>query len=105
VEGANFCQGRNSALNIAAATVIKKPSDVGAVGGLSVPSRIARVQVLVAGSTADTVNDCATASATTVANQVGVIPNVIGSYLIDMPCYAGICVVPGTGMTVSASFD
>jgi hypothetical protein len=105
MEGANFCQGKFSALNITAATVIKKQEDNGAVGGTMGAGRIVRVQVLVAGSAAGTVNDCATTGAAAVANQVGVIPAVVGTYLIDMPCYAGICVVPGTGQTLAASFD
>ena len=105
MEGANFCQGKYGALNITAAKVIKTPADSGAVGGTQGCGRIVRVQVLIAGTTAGTVNDCAATGTAAIANQVGVIPNSIGSYLIDMACSNGICIVPGTGMQVSASFD
>ena len=87
-------QGQNQALNITAATVVKP-----------VKGRIQRVQVLVAGSAAGAVYDSASTSGNTAANQVGAIPNVVGSYLIDMPCVSGICVAPGTGQTLAASYD
>ncbi|WP_316854245.1 hypothetical protein [Ralstonia holmesii] len=41
----------------------------------------------------------------TVANQVFVIPNTVGSYLVDHPCVNGVVVVPGTGQTVAVTYD
>lgn len=87
-------QGRSQALNITAATVVK-----------AVPGRIQRVQVLAAGSASGAVYDAAAAAGNGAANQVGIIPNAIGSYLIDMPCAAGIVVVPGAGQTLAVSYD
>ena len=87
-------QGRNSQLGIAAAVAVKQAS-----------GRIQRVQVLVAGSAAGAVYDSVSTSGNSAANQVGVIPNAVGSYLIDMPCLSGIVVVPGTGQTVAVSYD
>lgn len=105
MEAANFCQGKCSALNITTATVVKTPADNGAVGGLAEVCRIVRVQVLVAGSAAGAVYDGKSTTGNSAANQVGVIPDVAGTYLIDMPCYTGIVVVPGTGQTLAVSFD
>jgi hypothetical protein len=105
VEGANFFQGKNSALNITAATVVKVPADNGAVGGLAEICRIVRVQVIVAGSAAGAVYDSKATTGNSAANQVAVLPNTVGTYLIDMPCFTGIVVAPGTGQTVAVSFD
>jgi len=87
-------QGRNSQLNIAAAAVVKQA-----------PGRLQRVQVLVAGSAAGAAYDSISTSGNTIANQVAVIPNVVGTYLIDMPCLAGITIAPGAGQTLAVSHD
>lgn len=87
-------QGQFAALGLAAATILK-----------SQRGRIQRVNVLIAGSAAGAVYDGNSTSGNTAANQVGAIPNVVGSYLIDMPCVNGIVVAPGTGQTVSVSYD
>lgn len=39
-----------------------------------------------------------------VANQIFVIPNIVGVNLIDWPCLAGIVVTPGTGQTIAVSY-
>lgn len=80
--------------NITAATVIKASQ-----------GRIVRVVVLVAGTTVGTINDLAVTTGAAVANQIGIIPDVVGPYVIDMPCANGILIVPGTGQTVVASFN
>lgn len=67
--------------------------------------RIARVQVLVAGSTPGSVNDASAIGSASAANQVFVIPNVVGAYSVDFPCLSGIVVTPGTGQTVAVSYD
>jgi hypothetical protein len=79
---------------VAAAAVVK-----------SGPARVQRVQVIVAGSAAGAVYDSNTTSGNTAANQVAVIPNAVGTYLIDMPVGAGICVAPGAGQTLAVSYD
>jgi hypothetical protein len=68
--------------------------------------RVAKVSVIVAGSAAGTVNDCATTGAAAVANQLATIPDTAGGgvYDIDMPVATGLVVVPGTGQTLAVSF-
>ncbi len=80
-------------LNITAATVVKAS-----------PGRVCRVSVVVAGSTAGTVNDVLTTGGAAATNQVATIPDVVGNYSIEMPCLTGIVVVPGTGQTVAVSY-
>ena len=67
--------------------------------------RISHVHVLVAGSAPGSVNDAATVAAAGSNNQVFVIPNTLGIYLVDFPCMAGIVVMPGTGQTLAVSYD
>lgn len=87
-------KGTVTVKNITAATVVK------AVGG-----RVAKVSVLVAGSAPGAVYDRATTSGVGVTNQVAVIGNTAGVLDIDMPCSAGIVVVPGTGQTLAVSYS
>jgi hypothetical protein len=86
--------GRTTVTNITAATVIKP-----------VPGRVARVSVIVAGTTAGTVNNCVTTGTAAVANQVASIPNAVANLIIDMVCSAGIVVVPGAGQTLAVSYS
>jgi hypothetical protein len=86
--------GLYSALDITASTVIKTGA-----------GRVAKVSVLVAGSAAGTVNDCATTGAAAVANQIYTIPNTVGTYTLDWPTTLGIVVVPGTGQTLAVSYS
>lgn len=67
--------------------------------------RVSHVHVLVAGTAPGSVNDANTVAAAAAANQVFVIPNVLGIYLVDFPCINGIVVTPGTGQTLSVSYD
>jgi hypothetical protein len=87
-------QGINTFLNISAATAIK-----------SSKGRIVNVNVTTAGSGNGAIYDHATTSGTGATNLVAVIPDTIGSYLIDFPCANGIVITPGTGMVVSVSFN
>jgi hypothetical protein len=81
-------------LDIAAATVVK-----------AAPGTIYQVNVIVAGSTVGTVNDCATTGAAAVANQIATIPDTVGNYAVGpFPMETGIVIVPGTGQTVSVSY-
>lgn len=85
--------GSSVSFNITAPTVVKAS-----------PGRVAKVSVIVAGSTAGTINDVLTTGAAGVANQLATIPETVGLYDIDMPTSRGIVVVPGTGMTVAVSY-
>jgi hypothetical protein len=83
-----------SLLNITSATVVK--TGFGKVG---------KISVTVAGSVAGTVSDVATTGGVAAANLIGVIPNTVGIYTFNFPALVGIVIVPGTGQTVSVSFD
>jgi hypothetical protein len=86
-------QGVNTLFNITAPTVVKTTS-----------GRICRVSVIVAGTAVGSVNDVATTAGVAVTNQLAVIPDVVGSYDIDMPCAVGLVVTPGTGQTLAISY-
>lgn len=92
--------GSKSLLNIAASTVIAVTTASSYAG-----RRIARVNVIVAGTTVGTINDALTVAQAAVASQVFSIPNTVGSYQLDFPMFVGIVVVTGTGQTVSVSYD
>ena len=85
---------QKSALDITAATVVKASNGF-----------VVRVSVLVAGSTTGTVNDSATTGGAAVANEIAVIPNTVGTYAIEFPFANGLTIVPGTGQTVSVSYN
>lgn len=86
--------GSFNAVNITGASVLKAS-----------PGVIIRVQVLVAGTTAGAVYDANAAANVSQANQVGVIPAVVGTYDIGMPCGTGIVIVPGTSQVLAASYE
>jgi hypothetical protein len=85
-------QGSINFAGITAPTVVKASS-----------GRIARVSVIVAGSSTGFIYDGASLSATT--KPLYVIPMAVGTepYEVNMPTSFGLLVVPGTGMTVSGS--
>ena len=85
--------GVRTMFDITAATVVKTTS-----------GRVAKVSVLVAGSAAGGVFDTTTTASAAITNQVAVIPNAVGVYVIDIPCFNGIVVEPGTGQTVMVSY-
>jgi len=62
-----------------------------------------RISVLVAGSAAGTAYDDNTVTAP--ANAIASIPATVGIYEVVWPCSTGIVIVPGTGQTVSVSFE
>ena len=88
-------QGSTVTKNITASTLLR------AAG----PGRICKISVIVAGSAAGTVNDCATTGAAAVANQIAAIPAAVGLIALDMPCTLGMVIVPGTGQTLAVSFQ
>jgi len=65
--------------------------------------RVARVSVVVAGSSVGAIYDASSATATT--NQFWVIPNTVGVTEINLPVNNGIVVTPGTGQTVAISYS
>ncbi|MES2048856.1 MAG: hypothetical protein V4447_10675 [Pseudomonadota bacterium] len=69
------------------------------------PARVGRASVIVAGSAAGSVNDCATTAAAGTANALAVLPNTVGNYAIDAYTATGLVVVPGTGMTVAVTWE
>lgn len=85
--------GASATLNISAATVVK-----------ATPGRLVRINVVAAGSTAGTANDCATTGAAATGNQIASLPNAVGPIELKWPCATGIVVVPGTGQTLAVSF-
>lgn len=100
-DGTYIRQGKGSALSITAATVVSTvPADF-ARG----QARLCRVNVLVAGTAAGSVNDAATVAAVATANLVYVIPNTLGPVLVDFPIMSGIVVTPGAGQTVAITYD
>jgi hypothetical protein len=80
-------------LDITAATVVKAS-----------PGRLALISVIVAGSAVGAAYDAVSVTGNTAADQVAVIPNTVGVYVIDWPCLAGIVVAPGTGQTISVAY-
>lgn len=83
-----------SLLNITTATVVKATS-----------GKIGRVSVTVAGSAAGSVSDVATTGGVAAANLIAAIPNTVGVITLNFPAQVGIVITPGTGQTVSVSFD
>ena len=65
---------------------------------------ISRINVLVAGSSTGTINDCASTATATTANEVAVIPETVGPIQIGFPCFTGITLVLGTGQVVSVCY-
>lgn len=84
--------GVRGVFSLTAATVVKSTKGV-----------LFRVSVLVAGSTTGTAYDFN--STTSPTNAIGVIPNTVGIYEFIWPCLTGIVIVPGTGQTVSVSYE
>ena len=80
----------NASLGLTAATQVKATA-----------GRLVKVSVLVAGSAAGAAYDAVGAT----TGQFFVIPNTVGVYLINWPCANGVYVVPGTGQTISVSYN
>lgn len=93
--GVDLIPHAQQVLNITGATTTVLKSGYG---------RIARVSVIVAGSTAGAVYDNNLVTGNSAANQVFVIPNVVGMYQIDFPCQTGIAITTGTGQAVAVAF-
>ena len=90
-------QGQKTFLNVTSATVVK-----------AIAGRVAKVSVIAAstnGSQNAAVADKTSTSGITNANLVAVIPDVVGTYNIDIPCSNGIVLVPGgAGQVLAISY-
>jgi hypothetical protein len=83
-----------SLLHITAATIVKAS-----------PGVIGTVSVVVAGSGNGALHDCLTTGAASATNKIAVVlDTATAAYTLNFPCRTGICVVPGTGQTLSVSF-
>jgi hypothetical protein len=85
--------GVATALNATSATLIK-----------STPGRLARIDVVVAGSTAGATYDTNSTSSTAASNQICAIPNTVGPIWLDWPAQVGIVLSPGTGQTLAIAY-
>ena len=80
--------------NITAATVVK-----------AAPGQLLDISVVVAGSAAGSVNDCATTGAAAASNKVMSVPNTVeGPLGTNWTCVTGICITPGTGQTLAVLY-
>lgn len=87
-------KGLSTHYNLTSATTIKAS-----------PGRVAKLSVLVAGSAAGSINDCADVASTSTANEIAITQTTVGVYDIDWPCAAGISITPGTGQTLALSYE
>ena len=81
-------------LNITTPTVVK----LGA-------GRVAKVSVIVAGSAAGSVNDCATTGAAAAANELAPLPNAVAPLDLGFAYSTGLVIIPGTGQTLAVSYQ
>jgi len=84
--------GTLNAANIATPTVVKTSA-----------GRIAEVSVLTAGTAPGIIYDGATLTATT--KPLGVIPNTVGIFTVNLATSFGLLVVPGTGQVVTVGYS
>lgn len=85
--------------NISTALNINKPTIVKNTAG-----SVVKAIVTVAGSAAGGIYDTSTGGAST-GTQIAVLPNSVGAIDIEFPCLSGISVVPGSGQSVSISYE
>ncbi len=89
---------QNSSLGITAATVVK-----------AAPGRLGMASLIIGGSTAGAIHDCLTTSACNTTNQIAVLPPLttaqIGVLQIQSIAKVGIVVMPGTGQTVTVTYE
>lgn len=83
----------NPSYNLSVATVVKASAGT-----------LWRINVVTAGSTSGTANDCTTTGAAAAGNLICEIPNTVGTIELQWPAATGIVIVPGTGQVVSVSY-
>ncbi len=69
------------------------------------PGAVLQVSVLVAGSGAGAVYDCAATANATTANAVAPILNALGVQEISIPCLVGVTIKPGPGQQITVSYQ
>jgi hypothetical protein len=69
------------------------------------PGAILQVSVLVAGSGAGAVYDCAVTGDASTSNAVAPILNTVGVQEISIPCLVGVTVKPGPGQQITVSYQ
>ena len=84
--------GTLNAANISTPTVVKPSA-----------GRIANISVLTAGASPGKIYDGATLAATT--KPLGVIPNTVGIFTVNLATSFGLLVVPGTGQVVTVGYS
>lgn len=88
----NSVQGKTNKSGIAAATQVQ----LGA-------GRVAQISVTTAGSSTGAIYD--TASAASTLNQIYVIPEAVGLYVVNLPVGIGMVIVPGTSQVLTVSYS
>jgi hypothetical protein len=91
--GQSIVEGRQSALNLSVATVVKPA-----------PGRVARVIVTTAGA-AGSLYDASTQAGALPANLIAAVPATLGPIVLNWPCLAGILYVPGAAQVASISYE
>lgn len=86
--------GKQSALEIAASTLLKSGS-----------GWAARVSIIVAGSAAGALYDSATVAGAVNGVRLALVQNTAGFQDIKMPFQNGLVFIPGTGMTATVSYS
>ena len=66
---------------------------------------VAKVSVIVAGSTTGTIYDALSVATAVTGFRLAIIPNTVGIYTINMPVNKGIVITPGSGMIVAVSYS
>lgn len=88
-------EGYRNSREVAGASVILQTGD----------SWVARISVIVAGSTTGMVYDSPSVALAGTGNRLFVIDNQVGVQTVMLPANQGIVVEPGTGMVLCVSFS
>jgi hypothetical protein len=86
--------GNATALNLAAATVIKDAAGT-----------VFTVSVTVAGAVGALYDNDSTSTGNVAANLIAVVPAVVGTFALNWPCATGITYVPGAAQVASFAFS
>lgn len=86
--------GSGNQKNVSATTVIKAK-----------PGTVVSINVITAGSTAGSLNDCATTGAVAAGNKFFTVPAVVGPNPVNWNVSAGCVYTPGTGQVIAISYN
>jgi hypothetical protein len=89
--------GNNTALNVAASTVIATTPAAG-------PKRVLYTIVVTTAGAAGAVYDTTTVGGVSAANLIAVVPAMVGPLTLNWPCSAGIVYVPGAAQVANFSW-